>query len=92
MFYSIHPFLFRNHDNIVMYRGKSKHFFQSIVNSILGLTYIVLMSPKGIYDIVKIREYFNMAERNKTTELILHVISTMVVISNPLIYSFLTPK
>lgn len=67
------------------------------MNSGLGLAYILLVAPKGVYDIIKIAKY-NRAEdkttpqENDIADLVLYAIATMIVISNPVIYSFLTPR
>lgn len=67
------------------------------MNCCLGLGYIILVAPKGIYDIIKIARYNGGHDRTTTTDgplidLILYVLATAVVISNPVIYSFLTPR
>lgn len=87
--------VFRKHNKALTYRGNSKHFNKSIVNSLLGLAYIMLVSPKGIYDIFKIARYIThetTTEDDKYTELILYALATTVVLSNPIIYSFVTAR
>jgi len=86
---------FRNHKDELAYSGKKKHFVKSIVNSILGLFYIILVAPKGIYNIIKISKFprhEKLTEDEKWLDLGLYVLATTVVISNPVIYSFLTPR
>ena len=55
------------------------------------------MAPKGIYDIVKVAKYNGGKEKtllqeNDNVDLVLYAVATMIVISNPVIYSFLTPR
>lgn len=77
------------------YRGDTKHYRKSIVNSVLGLVYIILVAPKGIYDILQIARvvsYKALPVEKDNTQIILHLVATLVVISNPVIYSFVTPR
>lgn len=61
------------------------------------MAYILLVAPKGIYDIVKVAKYNGGKEKtllqeNDNVDLVLYAVATMIVISNPVIYSFLTPR
>ena len=86
---------FRKKSNVLTYNGNNKHFTKSVVNSVLGLTYIILVAPKGVFDIIQTKNYLQgngPTDHDFFIDLVLYLVATGVAISNPIIYTFLTSR